>query len=399
MTPDFIEVDYFTDKKIEEFLNDNSFLIIRGTLTSYSKYKPDLYNIENVAKWAFYHFKRMKKSKIIFTDFFEGFVIQNLESVNKLYTILTTKYGISKDSLYYMSCCLHLPINLKKFNSVIEKYNYIPMKLMTTNNYEWFYGYDIEKHFYIYDKIDTSVRIKPKKFMCLNGVPRAGRISLVALLLNRNLTDLGYVSLVSERVKEETDLYITDPVMINKFPKTHELIYQTMIEHIDKFPMLQTFGLEYYDAKLRNSPRDHVVSDEDIDLYNTSYFSVISETSHVAFEGTDPKYALFHDCYHFNEKTYRTMACKHPFILGHRPYALKALRDVGFKTFDPFIDESYDLIEDDEDRIIAMINEVERLCLFSDEQWIEWQHNIMPIVEHNFNVLKTTKEYRIRGFS
>lgn len=398
MSSDYIDITYFTNKRIEEFLNDDDFLIIRETLSYRSRYKPELYNIENVAKWAYYHFKRMKKSKIIFADFWEGFIIQNLEAVNELYTILTTKYNIPKNCLYYMSCCLHLPINLEKFNSVIEKYNYIPMKLMTTNNYEWFYGHDIEKHFYVYDKIDTSVRIKPKKFMCLNGIPRAGRISLVALLLHRNLTNQGYVSLVSDRVQEEANLYITDPVLINKFPKLHKFIYQTITNHANSFPMLQTFGLDHSLIRLRNSPRDHVVSDEDINLYNTSYFSVISETSHVAFEGTDPKYALFHDCYHFNEKTYRTMACKHPFILGHRPYALKALRDVGFKTFDPFIDESYDLIEDDEDRIIAMVNEVERLCSFSDEQWIEWQHNIMPIIEHNFNVLKNTKEFKIEGF-
>lgn len=32
----------------------------------------------------------------------------------------------------------------------------------------------------------------------------------------------------------------------------------------------------------------------------------------------------------------------HPFIVYGSPFTLKSLRELGFKTFSPFIDESYD---------------------------------------------------------
>jgi hypothetical protein len=45
---------------------------------------------------------------------------------------------------------------------------------------------------------------------------------------------------------------------------------------------------------------------------------------------------------HLTEKILRAIACGHPFILAAAPGSLKYLRDYGFETFAPYIDESYD---------------------------------------------------------
>jgi hypothetical protein len=71
------------------------------------------------------------------------------------------------------------------------------------------------------------------------------------------------------------------------------------------------------------------------------------------------------------------------------------LQDRGFKTFSPWIDESYDTIEDDDARISAIMTEVERLCEFTDEQWIEWQNGIKDIVEHNFKFMFEQTDYQV----
>lgn len=394
----YIDIDFFTNERIQGYLNDDGFLIIRETLVHKSKKNPEVYNLENVARWAYYHYKRLKKNKIIFAEYWEGFIIKNLKAVNELYTILTTKYNIPIDSLYYMSCGLHVPETLEKFNNILKENSYLPMKLLTTNNFEWLYGHDIENYPYVYEDIDTSIKIKPKKFMSLHGVPRAGRLGIVALLLAKDLIKDGYVSLVTEHALECAKEYVTDSQLIEKFPKLHKLIHEQITENANLFPMTQTLGLDYASLILRNTTRDHLVLPEDVEMYNNSYFNVISETSHIAFTGNDTPHALMHDCFYFTEKTYRTMTCKHPFVLGHRPFALAALRKVGFKTFHPYIDESYDLIEDDEDRLIAMMEEVERLCSLTDEDWLEMLVKLKPIVDHNFNVLKNTKEFKIEGF-
>jgi hypothetical protein len=45
---------------------------------------------------------------------------------------------------------------------------------------------------------------------------------------------------------------------------------------------------------------------------------------------------------HLTEKTLKPIACGHPFILAAGPGALEYIRSYGFKTFAPYIDESYD---------------------------------------------------------
>ena len=87
------------------------------------------------------------------------------------------------------------------------------------------------------------------------------------------------------------------------------------------------------------------------------------------------------------EKTYRPIILKHPFVLASRPNSLAALRNLGYKTFHPFIDESYDEVLNDTVRMQLIMAEIERLCNFTDAQWIKWQENIKPIVEHNHTLL------------
>lgn len=64
---------------------------------------------------------------------------------------------------------------------------------------------------------------------------------------------------------------------------------------------------------------------------------------------------------HFTEKTLRPVACGHPFILASGPGALTLLKQYGFKTFAPWINEDYDNIQDPEQRLESIVKEMQRL--------------------------------------
>ena len=49
------------------------------------------------------------------------------------------------------------------------------------------------------------------------------------------------------------------------------------------------------------------------------------------------------------------------FVLVGAPHTLKFIKTKGFKTFEPFIDETYDTIVDPFDRIDAILAEIDRL--------------------------------------
>ena len=75
-----------------------------------------------------------------------------------------------------------------------------------------------------------------------------------------------------------------------------------------------------------------------------------------------------------------------PFILLHQPFALRRLRDIGYKTFHTIWDESYDTIVDSEKRMDVIVNLV--LELNSRENFREMIDSCRDIVEHNFAMLQ-----------
>jgi alpha/beta superfamily hydrolase len=85
----------------------------------------------------------------------------------------------------------------------------------------------------------------------------------------------------------------------------------------------------------------------------------------------------------------------HPFVLMSKPNSLKELHKMGYKTFSPFINESYDSIENDNDRFAAIWLEISCLNNKSAEEWIEWQQNVKEIVEYNHNHFFTTQNHTI----
>ena len=85
-----------------------------------------------------------------------------------------------------------------------------------------------------------------------------------------------------------------------------------------------------------------------------------------------------------SEKTWRPIALQMPFILIHQPFALRRLRDLGYKTF-PW-DESYDEIIDPKERMSAIVDLV--ISLNNRTDFRDMIDSCREIVEHNFNLLK-----------
>ena len=62
-----------------------------------------------------------------------------------------------------------------------------------------------------------------------------------------------------------------------------------------------------------------------------------------------------------SEKILRPLINKRMFLLVGAPHTLEFIKTKGFKTFEPFIDETYDTIEDPIDRMQVLLQEIDRL--------------------------------------
>ena len=64
---------------------------------------------------------------------------------------------------------------------------------------------------------------------------------------------------------------------------------------------------------------------------------------------------------------------------------------MGFKTFHPFIDESYDSEEDPKIRMTMIENEIEKFSKMSIEDIHNWYYSLIDILIHNQKHCNTYK--------
>ena len=85
------------------------------------------------------------------------------------------------------------------------------------------------------------------------------------------------------------------------------------------------------------------------------------------------------------EKTFKPICQRIPFILHSTQGSLAYLRSYGFETFGAFWDESYDDIQDDQARILAIADLLADLNQLSPGQKQALYQKCRPVVEHNFH--------------
>jgi len=87
---------------------------------------------------------------------------------------------------------------------------------------------------------------------------------------------------------------------------------------------------------------------------------------------------------HLTEKVFKPIIAQRPFILVAAPGNLAYLRSYGFKTFDHWIDESYDLETDNYIRIEKITQEIARLCAMPTSQLKHMHEEMQEILLYNY---------------
>tara|TARA_Y100000385_G_scaffold289018_1_gene357219 strand:+ start:1197 stop:2480 length:1284 start_codon:yes stop_codon:yes gene_type:complete len=95
------------------------------------------------------------------------------------------------------------------------------------------------------------------------------------------------------------------------------------------------------------------------------------------------------------EKLGRPFVYKTPFIVYGQPGIIGYLQKLGFRTFHPWIDETYDTIRNDEDRLAHIIEIVDTLNSMPDEEFADLMENIKEITEENYEIMKELAEFKL----
>ena len=141
---------------------------------------------------------------------------------------------------------------------------------------------------------------------------------------------------------------------------------------IENFNETVTLSTHYVQYRGHNIALSRIVP---VGIYDRTAYSIVAET------GFDNRYSFF------TEKTAKPMMARRLFVVFSGYKFLQNLRNLGFQTFDNVIDESYDLIYNNQDRWSAAFDQVQRLCEMDQQEVFE---KIAPAVAHNYRLLVNT---------
>jgi hypothetical protein len=220
------------------------------------------------------------------------------------------------------------------------------------------------------EALDGKIIYK-KLYLLFNNRWRFHRPILVALLKIKNLLDSGFVSLGANDGNYNWDNIYDILITLNK---DHTEIYNLLLKN--KNFIIGTPDL-ILDTENKNSTYYNNYFFPSVSKYfENSFMSVVTETY---FYGTKTKF--------LSEKTFKPIAFLQPFILVSVPYSLEVLRDLGYKTFHPYINESYDIEENDAIRMKMIVDEIQRLSKLSDIELKVLSRNLRDICIHNQKIL------------
>lgn len=295
--------------------------------------------------------------------------------VEPIYQIAINKFGISEDNLLVISESADINDEITRVSKLYGKQ---PIHAVWSRVFEK--NIHTQVNFQIGEgKAFDTLQPKhyDKKFINFNRRWRPQRPTFVGLLSAIKLLDKGYVSLARSDCGNTWPTAWETILSFNPREQCEEL-YDLLVsnrETILNLPelYLDTEELIENKAELRRGTDQY---------YQNTYFSVVGETNFYT------NYPVSEPGRFFSEKIFKPIAEKHPFILINPPNSLPLLRDLGYKTFHPFINESYDQELNDSKRLMMIARETERLSNFTDQEVLDFLNNVREICEHNHNCIK-----------
>ena len=213
---------------------------------------------------------------------------------------------------------------------------------------------------------------RSKDFICFNRRYRDHRILFGLLLHKHGLLDKFFFSLDNTRPENgQSFIDFVHQGAVYESNYCADSLTDLEISHSDINSFYNILPL-VIDTSNFNDIISNQLTDSILDVYNDSLVHIISETN------------FFSPIVHMTEKTLKPIVYLQPFIMLGSANSLRYLRELGFKTFGDFWDESYDAEIDPKIRLMKIIELCKTISSWSQQQKLQFTYNVKEIVEYNY---------------
>lgn len=250
---------------------------------------------------------------------------------------------------------------------------------------EKFKYFNIHLHLPDYDEIYPATldykpnnNLREKKFLCVNRQERVHRLRTVDFLLKEDIAKHTYLSCTLgdyAPLLESNKSFKSQNVTVERYqdPELSNVILAK--DSIERLKSALPIDLDMLESQ-RKAFATNMPSLEN--YFDESYWSIITEGD----------FSSKKNIRQFTEKVLKCFAYYHPFVVIGLPGTLELLKKEGFITFSAFIDESYDLEENDDKRLNKALKEIKKLNNLNIQEMKRLYNDMMPILEHNYKTYK-----------
>ncbi len=250
----------------------------------------------------------------------------------------------------------------------------------------WYKNYANKKILQIVNSLTDTSPLRNNTFSTFNLRPRPHRWALILYLRSKNLISNGLVTFFGEEFGFNDTPSVSEADEIIRFIQNVETTEGELLQYYDEIMQSTPIINERNSCEIRSDlwarkegeiqflipEADRNGNINDIE----SYYEIVTET-----------WLTNSDCMYITEKTLRAILRMQIFIIIGSPFTIRHLNDMGFKSFSPYINESYDEIEDPILRLRAIFIEIERIEMMGKTELHKLYVSLIPIFIHNLNHL------------
>ena len=221
------------------------------------------------------------------------------------------------------------------------------------------------------------------RYLNLNRRQRAHRVMLVTALLAKKLHTSGKISFGNSDFEESSnqeEIISSSPFYWMDIPDIVKIIDQKNKFIMDSIPMyLDTDDLVTNRAVSKLA---------EVELYNTTGISVVSETTFFSSACPHGNYTPEPGVF-LSEKAWKPVLHHHPWVMVSQPYTQQAMKNYGYQTFSELWDESYDYEENDVQRMYMLLKLIEKFHNWSTDKFMDIIKQSENICRHNLELLRS----------
>tara|TARA_R100000008_G_scaffold35659_1_gene20254 strand:+ start:413 stop:1711 length:1299 start_codon:yes stop_codon:yes gene_type:complete len=327
------------------------------------------------------------KSKLFIFHGYEGPSISDGDTILKDGDVLIEKLekiGISSKNVIYCDANLNLP----------EYYKDIKLfGVCDTANTFWKFNMENTQNTYHVDDgkgnyenlIHGKSKIRPYYYLCYNRLPKDHRAYFITSLFNNDLIERGLVSFPSEKLALHCQIWP------GEYLSKEHLKWDIDTSRVEELKSQLPFIVDK-----KRFENNYSETFQTIENYLDTYVNIVTESRCSDFasgRGDSPN---------LSEKTWKPIMNFHPFIIVGNKGVLKKLREFGFDVFDDFFDNSYDELDGVDERILAITNQIKRICNMNLDDLHKWYWSVFDRLENNYynyyeNFVPKNREYFIKN--